>query len=140
MRRILAMIMAMLMMLSLCACGASEEAPAAAPADDAAPAASFRNQNMESTFQCTSVCCRRRFFRYAGGCGPFLGLQDNGYVCILPACPGFTRTYDYASHRPVLLGKTFECSGICRNDRYFCRLCNDRMVQWKQKNVLLHVR
>ena len=38
MRRILAMIMAMLMMLSLCACGASEEAPAAAPAEDAAPA------------------------------------------------------------------------------------------------------
>ena len=38
MRRIIAMIMAMLMMLSLCACGASEEAPAAAPAEDAAPA------------------------------------------------------------------------------------------------------
>ena len=36
MRRILAMIMAMLMMLSLCACGASEEAPAAAPAEEAA--------------------------------------------------------------------------------------------------------
>ena len=35
MRRILAMIMAMLMMLSLCACGASEEAPAA-PAEEAA--------------------------------------------------------------------------------------------------------
>ena len=38
MRRILAMIMAMLMMLSLCACGAAEEAPAAAPAEEAAAA------------------------------------------------------------------------------------------------------
>ncbi len=38
-RRILAMLMALCMMFALCACGAAEEAPAPAPAEEAAPAA-----------------------------------------------------------------------------------------------------
>ena len=38
MKKILALVLALVMVLGLCACGAKEEAPAAAPAQDAAPA------------------------------------------------------------------------------------------------------
>ncbi|MBQ1236414.1 MAG: amino acid ABC transporter substrate-binding protein, partial [Oscillospiraceae bacterium] len=38
MKKILSLILVLTMVLALCACGAKEEAPAAAPADDAAPA------------------------------------------------------------------------------------------------------
>ena len=40
MKKILAIILSLVLVLSLCACGAKEEAPAAAPAEDAAPAES----------------------------------------------------------------------------------------------------
>ena len=39
MKKFLAMLLALCMVFALCACGAKEEAPAAAPAEEAAPAA-----------------------------------------------------------------------------------------------------